>query len=117
MRRSTMARLGGWRLGGKRPAPPSAPALQEVERRVGDLELAARPSSFGHDWCELWVDECLEDEIGEEAFTELPERLAAALGLARSDVVWEDREVVHVRAGGRSADVVLDGIVTAAGLA
>lgn len=111
-----MAKLGGWRLGGKRSASPSPPAVEEVERRVGDLELAAGPSSSGPEWCQLWVDECLEDEIGEEAFTELPKRLAAALGLTPSDVVWEDREVVHVRASGRSADAVLDALVTAAGL-
>jgi hypothetical protein len=107
---------GLWRLGRKRKDDEGAAEVVEVERSVGDLQLAAGPSSRGRDWCELWVDECLEDEIGEEAFAELPERLAAALGLPVSDVLWEDREVVHVRAAGRSTDAVLDALERAAGL-
>ena len=112
-----MARQRGrWRLG-RRTADDEGPsAVDEVERTVGDLQLAAGRSSFGPGWCELWVDECLEAQIGEKAFAELPERLAAALGLLSRDVVWEDREVVHVRTGGRSAAAILDALEQAAGL-
>ena len=91
--------------------------MDELSRIVGDLELAAGPSDRGPEWCELWIDENLEGEIGEEAFSELPDRLAVALGLAQRDVVWEDREVMHVRAPGRAAGAILDAVVASAGLA
>ncbi len=75
----------------------SVGAEADAPLTVDELLATVKPSelapAFTH---QLWLDESAESEWGSERFEGYGSRLAAQDGV--EDVLWEDRELIHVRA-------------------